>query len=55
MTIQSLFDDALLAQAAYAVGLKSGMTDSELEKELLRVDGVTPAQAKYFVICGVRV
>jgi hypothetical protein len=49
MTIQSLFDDALLAQAAYAVGLKSGMTDSELEKELLRVDGVTPAQAKYFV------
>ena len=55
MTIQSLFDDALLAQAAYAVDLKSGMSDDNLELELLNVDGVTPAQAKYFVICGVRV
>ncbi|GIU06118.1 hypothetical protein TUM4261_09040 [Shewanella sp. c952] len=49
MVIKSLFNDALLAQAAYATKLTAGMKESEFIDALLRVSGVTQAQAEYFV------
>jgi Ca2+-binding RTX toxin-like protein len=48
MDINSLLNEALLAQAAYATGLKKGMSEKNLIKELLEGDDFTEAQAKYF-------
>ena len=48
MVIKSLFNDVLLAQAAYATKLTSGMKESEFIDALLGVSGVTQAQAEYF-------
>ena len=48
MNINLLFNEALLAQAAYATGFVKGMTGSDLITVLLKVGGVTQAQAECF-------
>lgn len=48
MDINSLLNEALLAQAAYAIDLKSTLSDKEIQKRLKAVGGVTQAQAEYF-------
>ncbi len=49
MDIKLLFNEALLAQAAYATNLSKEMSESDLIDELLEVLGVTQTQAEYFV------
>ncbi|RHW77519.1 hypothetical protein [Colwellia sp. RSH04] len=49
MDIKTLFNEALLAQAAYVDGLTSGMTGEDLAKVLKESDtSITQAQAEYF-------
>ena len=50
MDIKTLFDEALLAQAAYALFSKKDMKDDELINALLSDEDndVTQAQAEYF-------
>jgi len=48
MKINTLFQEALLAQAAYVENLKPGMAGEELIDALKTRDGITQAQAEYF-------
>jgi len=48
MSINNIYLESLLAQAAYADGLTLGMTGAKLADELVKIEGVSRAQAEYF-------
>lgn len=48
MYINEIFEQALLAQAAYADNLTAAMTPSDLATKLSENDDITNAQAEYF-------